>query len=102
MGAWIETNTLLMSNLAGKSHPTWVRGLKPSLSLAIQSFIMSHPTWVRGLKHAVLWAIVMTKKVAPYMGAWIETFRFANGNPSCTSHPTWVRGLKHNICKLRV
>ena len=57
------------------------------------------------------------RKVAPYVGAWIETFRFGNEKEECSvapyvgawietqiknpllycvrSHPTWVRGLKH-------
>ena len=33
--------------------------------------------------------------VAPYVGAWIETFRSMNGTPLARmSHPMWVRGLK--------
>ena len=32
----------------------------------------SHPTWVRGLKHNTL-ACAHGHKVAPYVGAWIET-----------------------------
>ena len=35
------------------------------------------------------------KPVAPYVGAWIET-RFQGGKMHVIwSHPTWVRGLKH-------
>ena len=35
-------------------------------------------------------------KVAPRVGAWIETINFSS-LPSFTyrSHPVWVRGLKH-------
>ena len=32
--------------------------------------------------------------VAPYMGAWIETFGINDSNVYTPSHPTWVRGLK--------
>ena len=32
--------------------------------------------------------------VAPYVGAWIETFYLKGFLLSCWSHPTWVRGLK--------
>ena len=33
--------------------------------------------------------------VAPYVGAWIETFRTnTSARLSAKSHPTWVRGLK--------
>ena len=33
----------------------------------------SHPTWVRGLKRSCLCRRAMRYKVAPYVGAWIET-----------------------------
>ena len=33
-----------------RSHPTWVRGLKPMLLLLHHVHKLSHPTWVRGLK----------------------------------------------------
>ena len=37
--------------------------------------------------------------VAPYVGAWIETFRGAQQTErQKTSHPTWVRGLKLFHC----
>ena len=33
-----------------RSHPTWVRGLKPRYSAFKVKKDVSHPTWVRGLK----------------------------------------------------
>ena len=95
MGAWIETvneqveylrivsRTLrgcvdwnfwaMPKELAeGKSHPTWVRGLKQGQAAQQLGSAMSHPTWVRGLK---LWYNI-------------------NINLEKLSHPTWVRGLK--------
>ena len=39
-----------------------------------------------------------TNKVAPYVGAWIETVQSVGTQPAPKSHPTWVRGLKR-ICK---
>ena len=33
--------------------------------------------------------------VAPYVGAWIETFANAQKQFDLKSHPMWVRGLKH-------
>ena len=33
-------------------------------------------------------------KVAPYVGAWIETLEIAGLRNYGWSHPTWVRGLK--------
>ena len=35
---------------------------------------MSHPTWVRGLKHSLHCLLLYAVGVAPYVGAWIETF----------------------------
>ena len=55
------------------SHPTWVRGLKLSLVLVYLLALPSHPTWVRGLKPSTL-VLRQCLKVAPYVGAWIETF----------------------------
>ena len=34
------------------------------------------------------------KPVAPYVGAWIETYLSGKGALLGGSHPTWVRGLK--------
>ncbi len=33
----------------------------------------SHPMWVRGLKLGILQGSIERIKVAPYVGAWIET-----------------------------
>ena len=55
-----------------RSHPTWVRGLKPCATPSCQRVLASHPTWVRGLKQQA------AKKEFDGL----------------LSHPTWVRGLK--------
>ena len=45
-------------------------------------------TYKKRLYKAVFW-------VAPYVGAWIETFEGKTvGQQNMSSHPTWVRGLK--------
>ena len=51
VGAWIETNLSIRFTLKIKSHPTWVRGLKPFEEHYVKLLIF----------------------VAPYVGAWIET-----------------------------
>ena len=51
VGAWIETDRLVLSRYLSWSHPMWVRGLK-------------HNTDARVWSNA---------RVAPYVGAWIET-----------------------------
>ena len=50
MGAWIETPWQLVYGDNGKSHPTWVRGLKHAVTTEGVLETLSHPTWVRGLK----------------------------------------------------
>ena len=96
VGAWIETYNGRESRIYGLwSHPVWVRGLKPCFIRAMWSWYTSHPVWVRGLKllslssakgseksHPV-WvrglkpqvgtAYYPCRKVAPRVGAWIET-----------------------------
>ena len=54
----------------------------------------SHPTWVRGLKHNTYQQTLIPIRVAPYVGAWIETNRRQQTSHRVKSHPTWVRGLK--------
>ena len=56
------------------SHPTWVRGLKLEYADAVDYEEWSHPTWVRGLKQSVTESTAQALEVAPYVGAWIETF----------------------------
>ena len=56
-----------------KSHPMWVRGLKRKGSKILLEEDESHPMWVRGLKHVAIPLILGMQKVAPHVGAWIET-----------------------------
>ena len=51
----------------------WVRGLKHPASARPRFHRMSHPMWVRGLKHTVGKNDYIARRVAPYVGAWIET-----------------------------
>ena len=37
----------------------------------------------------------MNYKVAPLVGAWIETVGSPETKEAKESHPSWVRGLKH-------
>ena len=50
--------------------------------------------WVRGLKLLCPHSACYLLKVAPYVGAWIETLYFNRLANSIKSHPMWVRGLK--------
>ena len=73
VGAWIETVMQRLKQAGIKSHPTWVRGLKPEIILPTSAGGTSHPTWVRGLKPTPP-MVFSLKCVAPHVGAWIETF----------------------------
>ena len=79
VGAWIETFIpVILSTTMPRSHPTWVRGLKHYSVVASLLDELSHPTWVRGLKQSTSIIPIATEKVAPYVGAWIETFLSQN------------------------
>ena len=73
MGAWIETFKGQVERHSQKSHPTWVRGLKHNALTEKLRQMSSHPTWVRGLKHNIYDVGEDGNRVAPYVGAWIET-----------------------------
>ncbi len=65
---------LILSLLPNKeSRPTWARGLKLAEVVAIATYSPSRPTWARGLKHSLGTIYVIRKRVAPHVGAWIET-----------------------------
>ena len=57
--------------------------------------------WVRGLKHEKVFASLQLHKVAPYVGAWIETHSIPFIRLNYQSHPMWVRGLKLPTLRLR-
>ena len=73
VGAWIETIRHTSSRHLAESHPMWVRGLKRANSGMYQNQAESHPMWVRGLKLPVGRCRRQSVRVAPYVGAWIET-----------------------------
>ena len=55
------------------SHPVWVRGLKHMDSKSKFTKGLSHPVWVRGLKQPLTINMHRRFRVAPRVGAWIET-----------------------------
>ena len=56
----------------------------------------SHPVWVRGLKH-IRRGFFCLCRVAPRVGAWIETDEEIEILNRMKSHPVWVRGLKPTL-----
>jgi len=62
---------------------------------------MSHPAWVRGLKLGESEKLTCAIKVAPRVGAWIETTKEREIAKWNMSHPAWVRGLKLSCIKAK-
>ena len=80
------------------SHPVWVRGLKRADDPRyFTTQAESHPVWVRGLKHQQATTMTEAIRVAPRVGAWIET-KIVDITVAIDklSHPVWVRGLKQS------
>ena len=120
VGAWIETWWRRRRAAALGSHPTWVRGLKLSQSIELILHCLSHPTWVRGLKHilaegnhhhnsrtlrgCVDWnrcapTLHAIRPVAPYVGAWIETYsscRIVDNSLVAPYVGAWIETLQTN------
>ena len=99
VGAWIETQLKERKPLAPVSHPVWVRGLKQNRTSGTCRAFTSHPVWVRGLKHEVYETLVGLSRVAPRVGAWIETKVLQLMKEDGRSHPVWVRGLKRTLAR---
>ena len=75
-GAWIETAAAAAQLCASTvSHPSRVRGLKLQFAIGLGCCSTSHPSRVRGLKLALPQFFYEIIVVAPFTGAWIETFR---------------------------
>ncbi len=76
VGAWIETIARSPTPCVNWSRPVWARGLK-RLHWNNQSLShMSRPVWARGLKQERNRTCRRTIRVAPRVGAWIETFEY--------------------------
>ena len=73
VGAWIETPSVCAYLYFITSHPVWVRGLKQEDGKKRHVLCASHPVWVRGLKQEWFGRNRLRQKVAPRVGAWIET-----------------------------
>ena len=77
-----------------ESHPTWVRGLKHISGRSINSNVRVAPYVGAWIETYVGQSGGSVSPVAPYVGAWIETRCPAPARHPALSHPTWVRGLK--------
>ena len=71
----------------------WERGLKQCYGTLLDGDYWSLPMWERGLKPKTL-SQLARKRVAPHVGAWIETCQKGSSNLDGRSLPMWERGLK--------
>ena len=76
------------------SHPVWVRGLKPQLCMNRQQTRRVAPRVGAWIETVRLWFRLVSYLVAPRVGAWIETSTLPKMGKFAKSHPVWVRGLK--------
>ena len=95
VGAWIETKFLRVCFIqVHMSHPSWVRGLKLSLSKPTHHDKVAPlvGAWIETIRVQLT---TTSSLVAPLVGAWIETMNVDVLLPYVEkSHPSWVRGLK--------
>ena len=78
----------------------WVRGLKLlclPYSLHAAAVAPYVGAWIETFMQD---SLVNAQRVAPYVGAWIETKPSNSDIPMKRSHPMWVRGLKRGVLTL--
>ena len=85
---------MFAASVESVSHPVWVRGLKHTRPLRVWQPGRVAPrvgAWIE----TTIWSMAfMWTSVAPRVGAWIETPYLPPVHRLTTSHPVWVRGLK--------
>ena len=69
----MKQRDMTQQELATASPPAWGRGLKLISTYPLCYLILSPPAWGRGLKRVLLTVLSQKNKVAPRVGAWIET-----------------------------
>ena len=94
MGVWIETviiNTGIKYYVVTPFVGVWIETAK---LLQLLGYGKSHPSWVCGLKLFLIGTTENAFQVTPFVGVWIETNRNRKHHCICQSHPSWVCGLK--------
>ena len=81
------------------SHPVWVRGLKLFLLSRSRSGRRVAPRVGAWIETSLQSGLCDYIGVAPRVGAWIETDYKSQIEAHFKSHPVWVRGLKRYFCE---
>ena len=72
----------------------WVRGLKLEQT-TLKDTLKVAPYVGAWIETTSTPSTIVALTVAPYVGAWIETSNMSKETEPSKSHPMWVRGLKH-------
>ncbi len=73
MGAWVETTLPENFNRCRVSRLPWARGLKRYCNFKQRKRYESRLPWARGLKLFPRATPISSERVAPPVGAWVET-----------------------------
>ncbi len=79
------------------SHPVWVRGLKQKLQNQYHEHGKVAPRVGAWIETPASPDDLKLSDVAPRVGAWIETVDREKKLTDPMSHPVWVRGLKLEV-----
>ena len=71
-----------------------LRGLETRPPSPLTGARSSRPSWARGLKLFVAVSRPVLCRVAPFVGAWVETYTLPTMLLLASSRPSWARGLK--------
>ena len=99
MGAWIETCITNNLELIYQSHPMWVRGLKHSTTFGGQVVARVAPyvgAWIETISSG---GSKFVGSVAPYVGAWIETDKQVEEKHSLQVAPyvgAWIETISYH------
>ena len=94
VGVWIETAKLLQMLGYGKSHPSWVCGLKLNNIWTASKHIRVTPFVGVWIETSLSLGLIPKCAVTPFVGVWIETSDYFRNFKYRLSHPSWVCGLK--------
>ena len=94
MGAWIETHILDVPNTdLVQSHPMWVRGLKLQDGEKVSEVDRVAPYVGAWIETQMCNLVLCRMLVAPYVGAWIETLStnlFTRTQPVAPYVGAWI------------
>ena len=86
MGVWIETYQFRAVRWYAVSHPSWVCGLKPPVTIFLNSVNKVTPFVGVWIETRCFIVEVNGVQVTPFVGVWIETASGNVGSGASASH----------------